>query len=93
MRRVTVPAVFAGFASGGPLCMMARSKRLAASGRASRAAIVIAPADSPITVTRLGSPPNAQMLRRTQRSAAIWSARPRFASPSAKTEKPSAPRR
>src|SRR5215217_7935192 len=34
------------------------------------------PADSPPTVTCVGSPPNRAMLRRTQRSAACWSIRP-----------------
>ena len=35
-----------------------------------------APADSPPSVTCLGSPPNAAMLRWTQRSAACWSISP-----------------
>ena len=34
------------------------------------------PADSPAIVTFDGSPPNAAMLRCTQRSASIWSSRP-----------------
>ena len=37
-----------------------------------------APADSPNTVTRAGSPPNAAAFARTQRSAAIWSWSPRL---------------
>ena len=37
------------------------------------------PADSPKTVTRSGSPPNAAMLSRTHSSAATWSSRPRLA--------------
>ncbi len=39
----------------------------------------IAPADSPATVTRSGSPPNAAMLSRTHSRAASWSSRPRLA--------------
>ena len=39
-----------------------------------------APADSPKSVTRSGSPPNAAMLSRTQRSAASTSRKPRFVS-------------
>ena len=39
-----------------------------------------APADSPNSVTRSGSPPNAAMLSRTQRSAASTSRRPRLVS-------------
>ena len=53
-----------------------------------------APADSPNTVTRSGSPPNAAISSRTQRSAATWSWSPRFAdSGGPGTPKPSAPTR
>ena len=38
-----------------------------------------APADSPTTVTREASPPNAPTCARTHSSAATWSSRPRFA--------------
>ncbi len=40
----------------------------------------LAPADSPMTVTLPGSPPNARMLSRTHSSAATWSRRPRLLS-------------
>ena len=63
----------------GTLCAMARRNRPAAAGMTSRAAIAPAPADSPNTVTRPGSPPKAAMFSRTQRSAATWSSRPRLA--------------
>ena len=36
----------------------------------------IEPADSPPTVIRFGSPPNAAILRFTQASAAAWSSSP-----------------
>ena len=42
-------------------------------------AIAPAPADSPNTVTRPGSPPNAAMFSWTQRSAATWSSSARLA--------------
>ena len=40
---------------------------------------LMAPADSPATVTRAGSPPNAAMLFCTHGSAASWSSSPRLA--------------
>ena len=47
-----------------------------AGGAASRYITLSAPADSPAMVTLSGSPPNAAMLFRTQRSASIGSSRP-----------------
>ncbi len=47
-----------------------------ASGDAMRLCTDIPPADCPAIVTRAGSPPNAAMLSRTHRSAAIWSSSP-----------------
>ena len=57
------------------LCAIARVNNPSAAGLASSAKTEVAPADSPNTVTRSGSPPNAAMLSRTQGSAAIWSRR------------------
>jgi hypothetical protein len=54
----------------GTLCAIARRNSPAAAGMTSSDAIAPAPADWPNTVTRLGSPPNAAMFSRTQRSAA-----------------------
>ena len=54
----------------GTLCAIARRNRPSAAGMTSSDAIAPAPADSPNTVTRSGSPPNAAMFSRTQRSAA-----------------------
>jgi hypothetical protein len=54
----------------GTLCAIARRNNPAAAGMTSSDAIAPAPADSPNTVTRSGSPPNAPMFSRTQRSAA-----------------------
>ncbi len=74
------PARQAGASCSGskmpPLCAMARWNRPRAKGAASSALTDMAPADWPATVTRRGSPPKAAILRRTQRSAAIWSSRP-----------------
>lgn len=50
----------------------------AASGDARRLHTLTPPADSPKIVTRAGSPPNAAMLARTQRSAASWSRSPQL---------------
>ena len=50
-----------------PLCRTARRNRPSARGMDSRSPMDIAPADSPKTVTRPGSPPKAAMLSRTQR--------------------------
>ncbi len=82
--RAAIAAVMSEASAGeknvpGTLCAMARRNRPAASGMTSRAAIAPAPADSPKTVTRSGSPPNAAMFSRTQRSAATWSSSPRLA--------------
>ena len=75
------------------LCRMARWKRPRVSAVDMRAAIAWAPADSPNTVTRPGSPPKAAMLRCTQRSAAIWSITARFAGETpAILRKPNTPR-
>ena len=75
--------------SAAPLWVMARRKRPSARGTARSVPTLIAPADSPKIVTLSGSPPKAAMLSRTHSSAAIWSRRPRFASPSARNRKPS----
>ena len=48
---------------------MALANRPRASGAAIRYITLSAPADSPAMVTLAGSPPNAAMLRFTQRSA------------------------
>ena len=63
------------------------------AGRRSGATTDVAPADSPKIVTLPGSPPNAAMLSRTQRSAATWSRRPWFAPRSGWARNPSAPSR
>ena len=75
----------------GTLCAIALRNRPAASGMTSRAAMEPAPADSPKTVTRSGSPPNAAMFSRTQRSAATWSSSPRLAGAPGSWAKPSTP--
>ena len=54
----------------GTLCATARRKSPAAAGIASSAATQPAPAGSPKTVTRPGSPPKAAMLSRTHARAA-----------------------
>ncbi len=51
--------------------MMALWNSRVAAGDASSAEMLIAPADSPKTVTFSGSPPNSAMFSRTQSSAAI----------------------
>ncbi len=53
-----------------PLCVMAWANRPSASGIDSSVVTLMAPADSPATVTRAGSPPNAEMLSCTHRRAA-----------------------
>ena len=63
----------------GTLCAIARRNNPAAAGMTSSDAIAPAPADSPNTVTRSGSPPNEAMFSRTQRSAATWSSSARLA--------------
>ena len=64
-----------------------------ADGIAMRWRIDPPPADSPNTVTLPGSPPNASMLSRTQRSASTWSSRPRFGGQPGIAANPNAPRR
>jgi hypothetical protein len=61
-----------------PLSMIPPLNRPRASGDVISAQIGQPPADSPAIVTRPGSPPNAAMLRRTHRSAASWSSRPKL---------------
>jgi hypothetical protein len=53
-----------------PLCRIARWNRPCAAGSVSKAPMLMAPADSPNTVTRCGSPPKAAILSWTQRKAA-----------------------
>src|SRR4051812_14926078 len=53
-----------------------RAKSPAAVGEAVSQHTEVAPADCPAIVTRFGSPPNAAMLRLTQRSASILSSSP-----------------
>ena len=53
-----------------PLCRIARENSPRAAGTASRAATLMAPADSPKTVTCDGSPPNDDALAPTHSSAA-----------------------
>jgi hypothetical protein len=57
--------------SAPPLSPMARANRPFASGEVISALTSSEPADSPNTVTRLGSPPKAEMLACTHFSAAI----------------------
>ena len=52
-----------------------------AAGVPSSVPTLAAPADSPKTVTRSGSPPNAAMQSRTHSSAAIWSRMPALPEP------------
>ena len=61
-----------------PLCRIARRKSPRARGMPRRVATLIAPADSPKTVTFAGSPPKAAISSRTHSSAAIWSRIPSF---------------
>jgi hypothetical protein len=75
------------------LWAMARRKSPAARGMASSDAMEPAPADSPKTVTRSGSPPKKEMLSRTHVSAATWSSRPRLAGAPSMCAKPSMPTR
>ena len=78
----------------GALWMMARWKRAGASGVAMRWAIASPPADCPKAVTLAGSPPNAPMLRCTQRKASSWSSSPRFPGrPLRVARKPNSPSR
>ena len=77
----------------GTLWAMARWNSPAAAGMASSEITDPAPADSPNTVTRTGSPPKAAMLPATQRSAATWSSRPRLAGAPVSWAKPSMPSR
>jgi hypothetical protein len=79
--------------SPGTLCAMARRNSPRALGIDRSAAMQPAPADSPKTVTRSGSPPNAAMLSCTHRSAATWSSSPRVSGAPAMRAKPSAPTR
>lgn len=86
-------------ASAGVLCSpgtewaMARRNRPRAGFIVRRAATEPAPADTPPTVTRPGSPPKAAMLRCTHSSAAIWSRNPRLGGASSRNANPSAPTR
>ena len=59
-----------------PLCRITLWYNPSAPGKAISSVIDCAPALSPNTVTLPGSPPNAEMLSRTQTSAAAWSIRP-----------------
>jgi hypothetical protein len=68
---------------------MARWNSPDAAGTAINVATLLAPADTPPIVTCRGSPPNAAMLSRTHRSAAIWSSTPQLVS----SRKPKAPNR
>ena len=61
-----------------PLCMITPRNSPRAGGEVSSAHIDQPPADSPSMVTLAGLPPNAAMLRCTQRSAASWSSRPKL---------------
>ncbi len=79
IRRTMARTFSRGSTSGAPLCSAACAKSPAARGAPSRAPTLMAPADSPKTVTRAGSPPKASMFSRTQVRAAIWSSRPRLA--------------
>ena len=73
-----------------PLSAIACANNPEASGIDSNVVTLIAPADSPATVTRAGSPPNNEMLSCTHRSAAIWSSSPRLTIPSSRNRNPSA---
>ena len=69
-------AVVASEATHAPLSISARENSPCASGLATSRQVSTAPADSPNTNSRFGSPPNLAMFVCTQRSAAIWSRRP-----------------
>ena len=56
-----------------PLSELARRKRPLASGDPTNPAFIAAPAESPMMVTRLGSPPKAAMFFFTHRSASAIS--------------------
>lgn len=60
-------------------CAIARRKSPRAAGMVISESTDVPPADSPKIVTFSGSPPNAAMLSRTHRSAAIWSKSPALA--------------
>ena len=79
--RVTIAGESAGSMSvsaqmASPLARGLIAGAIGESGEASWALTEIEPADSPATVTRCGSPPNAAMFFCTQRSAAFWSSSP-----------------
>lgn len=93
IRRTTRRTLSRSVTSGGPLCSAARRNSPSARGLASSAPILMAPADSPKTVTRSGSPPNSAIESRTHSSAASWSRRPGLAGASGKRPNPSTPRR
>ncbi len=76
-----------------PLWTTAPEKSPFAAGHAMSVATLMAPADSPMTVTREGSPPNAATLSWTQCSARSWSRMPRFCGASGRTAKPGSPSR
>ena len=77
----------------GTLCAMARRNSPRARGMANSAAMDPAPADSPKTVTRSGSPPKEVMFSRTHSRAASWSSRARFAGAPSIGANPSMPTR
>ena len=84
----------------GALCAIARANRPSAAGTVMSVVTELAPADSPKTVTRSASPPNAPMFRRTHSSAATWSRNPTLTSNGCcgeeyarKSSQPSAPSR
>jgi hypothetical protein len=61
-----------------PLRGIALCIRPSLNGETMRAHTLTAPADSPITVTFPGSPPNVRALRLTKRSASSWSSVPKL---------------
>ncbi len=92
--RAVISAAASGRTSVSALdCAIAPWKSPAASGDDNRVSTLPPPADWPAIVTRSGSPPNAAMFSRTQRSAAIWSSTPRLPGAPAIQPKPSKPRR
>ena len=78
--------------------MTAPSNSPALSLRDMCAEMDMAPADWPMSVSRLASPPNAAMLARTHAMASVWSRSPKLpltgdVASSPRYRKPNAPRR
>ena len=82
--RVTVrPTSWVRVCAAAPDWVIAWANSPLADGIDRSVVTLMAPADSPATVTRAGSPPKAEMFCCTHVRAATWSWRPRFAVPAA----------